>query len=271
MLSIVNVTHNIDNFLTIPDFIWNGIIKLLITTISGLIISYYTYTFLKKKNERTRVAGIILERRLLIYQDFLKVVNKLGCKKLMPGEAGYSILDIIEKTGFTNPNNTLVEYSQIFDNRHTYAEFFHSFEQTFFESKLYLDDNSVKQLYYMQSWFALVNSLLISIEQQLRNLSVEIQSRQKYVLDKMTLTIGTIMDDEISEMCFTLEQIFTDNVRDLKLTRRKRSFLNKDFFIAEDGYIMKRMKSSVLSKKENILKMQTVFLYLALGSDEDIH
>jgi hypothetical protein len=34
---------------------------------------------------------------------------------------------------------------------------------------------------------------------------------------------------------------------------------------------MKRMKSSVLSKKENILKMQTVFLYLALGSDEDIH
>jgi hypothetical protein len=47
----------------LPQFMWEGIFNVIITLGAGLIIAFVTTFYLKKKDEITRVSGVILEKR----------------------------------------------------------------------------------------------------------------------------------------------------------------------------------------------------------------
>ena len=48
----------------LPDNVVNNIFTTINTLICGLIVAFFTSTFLKKKEERTRIAGVIVEKRI---------------------------------------------------------------------------------------------------------------------------------------------------------------------------------------------------------------
>lgn len=56
--------ETINSFLGLPQFMWEGIFNIIIALGAGLIIAFVTTFYLKKKDEITRVAGIILEKRV---------------------------------------------------------------------------------------------------------------------------------------------------------------------------------------------------------------
>lgn len=49
---------------SMPKFMWNNIFTVINTLVCGLIVAFFTSTFLKKKEERTRIAGVIVEKRI---------------------------------------------------------------------------------------------------------------------------------------------------------------------------------------------------------------
>ena len=49
--------QTIDFINTIPEFMWNNIFSAISTLGCGLIVAYFTSTFLKKKEERTRMTA----------------------------------------------------------------------------------------------------------------------------------------------------------------------------------------------------------------------
>ncbi|MDY5498390.1 MAG: hypothetical protein SPF99_10495 [Anaerobutyricum sp.] len=55
----------------IPEFMWSNIFTVINTLICGLIVAFFTSTFLKKKEERTRIAGVIVEKRINSEQEVL--------------------------------------------------------------------------------------------------------------------------------------------------------------------------------------------------------
>jgi len=48
-------------YLGYPVFLWEGLINFSSIIVAGLIIAFITTFYLKKKDESTRVAGVILE------------------------------------------------------------------------------------------------------------------------------------------------------------------------------------------------------------------
>ena len=56
---------------SIPEFMWNNIFSVISTLGCGLIVAFFTSTFLKKKEERTRIAGVIVEKRINSEQEIL--------------------------------------------------------------------------------------------------------------------------------------------------------------------------------------------------------
>lgn len=64
--------HIIDFVNSIPEFMWNNIFTVLNTLICGLIVALFTSTFLKKKEERTRIARIFTtpERFSKFFHEF---------------------------------------------------------------------------------------------------------------------------------------------------------------------------------------------------------
>ncbi|MBS6517374.1 MAG: hypothetical protein KH353_04150 [Clostridium sp.] len=60
----------------IPEFMWNNIFTVINTLICGLIVALFTSTFLKKKEERTRIAGVIVEKRINSEQEVLHFLER---------------------------------------------------------------------------------------------------------------------------------------------------------------------------------------------------
>lgn len=60
----------------LPDNVVNNIFTTINTLICGLIVAFFTSTFLKKKEERTRIAGVIVEKRINSEQDIYTIWNK---------------------------------------------------------------------------------------------------------------------------------------------------------------------------------------------------
>lgn len=58
-------------FSAVPEFMWNNIFTVINTLICGLLVAFFTSTFLKKKEERARIAGVIVEKRINSEQDVL--------------------------------------------------------------------------------------------------------------------------------------------------------------------------------------------------------
>lgn len=71
----------IDFINTIPGFMWNNIFTVINTLFCGLIVALFTSMFLKKKEERTRIAGIIVEKRINSEQEVLHFLNMSCLRK----------------------------------------------------------------------------------------------------------------------------------------------------------------------------------------------
>lgn len=60
-----------DEFLGYPLFLWEGLASALSTMMAGLVIAVVTTFYLKKRDEITRVSGVILEKRVNSEQEIL--------------------------------------------------------------------------------------------------------------------------------------------------------------------------------------------------------
>jgi len=65
-----------EEFLNLPVFIWENVFTVINTLVCGLIVASFTSTFLKKREERTRIAGVILEKRINSEQEILTYLEK---------------------------------------------------------------------------------------------------------------------------------------------------------------------------------------------------
>ena len=67
-----------------PEFFWQGIFSLTSTLIAGLIIAFVTTFYLKKKDEITRVAGVVLEKRINSEQSILDFLENASFSLELP-------------------------------------------------------------------------------------------------------------------------------------------------------------------------------------------
>ena len=93
------MTQTPELFLSLPEFVWSGIFNVISTLIVGLIIAFVTTFYLKRKDEITRVAGVILEKRVNSSQEILHFLEKLSFKKELAKDKEkilYELLDRME-------------------------------------------------------------------------------------------------------------------------------------------------------------------------------
>ena len=114
----------------------NNVFTAINTLICGLIVAFFTSTFLKKKEERTRIAGVIVEKRLNSEQE---------------------VLHYLEKALFK-------EEATIFLSREKYSEFYHELEDKIMIHKLWLDDEVKEHLVFMQLYFDIFNIIPLMIK-----------------------------------------------------------------------------------------------------------
>ena len=142
----------------LPIFIWENIFAVINTLVCGLIVALFTSTFLKKKEERTRIAGVILEKRINSEQELLTYLEKQLFKEEINIENSskydVEITEFLSSFDLPVPYERNVQYAVVFKNMTAFEKFFRGFEEEFQKRRLWLDKEVREHLVFMQMYFS---------------------------------------------------------------------------------------------------------------------
>lgn len=256
-------------FLSLPEFMWNGIFNIIVTLGAGLIIAFVTTFYLKKKDEITRVAGVILEKRVNTSQEILNYLEKLSFKKEFKTGDEFDLYKILKEYDFHLPYEPHLQYSEVFESMDNFREFFHGFENIIATNKLWLNTKVRDHLFFMQGYFANINALIIlagrvPVPKEMA-LSVEDVNA---IANSTILPIGITLDYEISELISELETLIVDSVYNLDLKRPKNTPVRNTFLNNDVKNIQKKLKKTLLyTEQEKYASLVSTTVYEYLGEE----
>jgi hypothetical protein len=157
------LNESINIFWGLPQFMWEGIFNIIISLGAGLIIAFVTTFYLKRKDEVTRVEGVILEKRVNSMQEILNYLEKLSFHRELHNGRETEWYILLSSFELSLPNGPHLQYSDIFSNLEEFREFFKGFEGIIAKNKLWMDEKVRFHLALMQGYFSWINALLVSI------------------------------------------------------------------------------------------------------------
>lgn len=213
-----------NSFLGLPQFMWEGIFNIIITLGAGLIIAFVTTFYLKKKDEITRVAGVILEKRVNSEQKILDFLEDLAFHKELHNGKEKEWLTLPKEYELTVPHEPHLQYSDVFSSVDKFREFFRDFERIITTNKLWMGKKVRFHLALMQAYFSWINALLVGITR------IPLPENKRLTdkdIDKLSATlllqVAITLDHEISGLMEELESLIVDSVYKLDLKRPRKS------------------------------------------------
>ena len=260
---------------SIPEFMWENIFTVINTLMCGLIIAIFTSTFLKKKEERTRIAGVIVEKRINSEQEVLHFLEQELFKEEINIEnsSKYDIFfsDMLEEYGLPDPYDGNMQYARIFTSFERYEQFFHAFEDQIMSHKLWLDTKVRTHLVFMQLYFSVFNTIPSMVKRIPLPQEQELTDDEFYrVCNNVLLLLGMSCDAEINSFMSELDELIVDSVYKLELKRPKKSMMRDNMYNVDMKKCWKRiMRKTILGKAQrNIFQLIMDTVYALKGIDE---
>lgn len=263
-----------NTFFGLPQFIWEGIFNVIITLGTGMIIAFLTTFYLKKKDEITRVSGVILEKRVNSEQEILDYLEKLSYHLELHNGKEKEWYELLKEFNLSLPHGSHLQYSDVFTSVDRFREFFKGFEEIITRNKLWMGKKVRFHLTLMQAYFSRINALTISItrlplpedkaltEEELRKLS-----------RILLLLVGITLDHEVNGLLAELETLIVDSVYKLDLKRPRKSVTRNGMLNSDMLNISKELEEHTLlgvnREKYFALMMTQVYQYKGIDPDGD--
>ncbi|GAA3902594.1 hypothetical protein GCM10022228_11220 [Halomonas cibimaris] len=217
--------------LNLPVFIWEAVANFASILLAGLIIAFVTTFYLKKKDERTRVAGVILEKRVDAQQEILRFMESSTQKFEVRQNEASLLRELLLKLDMHLPYDPHVQYADIFTSTKKFREFAHGvqgFEGLLEKHKLWLDVKVRRHILTMQAYFASINALLISFNRVPLPKNITLSEKDFTELsDRLLWMLGAVLDEEFNRLVMDLEVLLVGSIYKLDLTRPKAGIFAK--------------------------------------------
>lgn len=260
---------------SIPEFMWDNIFTVINTLICGLIVAFFTSTFLKKKEERTRIAGVIVEKRINSEQDVLHFLEHELFKEEINIEnsSKYDMVfsDLLDAYGLPNPHKGHIQYARVFVSFDKFDLFFHAFEDKIMTHKLWLDTKVRTHLVFMQLYFGIFNTIPLMVKRIPLPQGKELTDEEfKTVCNKVLHLLGISCDGEINEFMSELDELIVDSVYKLELKRPRKSMMRGNMYNVDMDKCLKRVmrKTIVGVGQKNIFRLVMDTVYQTKGINE---
>lgn len=261
-------------FLNIPEYMWGHIFTVVNTLICGLIVAFFTSTFLKKKEERTRIAGVIVEKRINSEQNILHFLEtalfkeELTKKNSSKYDAEYA--ELLKQFNLPDPYEGHMQYARVFKSQKDFECFIDEFEELIIENKLWLDSKVRFHLVFMQIYFGFFRSIPLMVKRIPLPRGNELTDREfTKVCDRILLLLGSSFDFEINYLMSELDELIVTSVYKLDLKRPKKSIMRKNLFNVDIEKCKKRFskKTYLGTSIEDIFEFIMNAVYAVKGID----
>lgn len=265
--------ETVSSFLGLPQFMWEGIFNIIITLGAGLIIAFVTTFYLKKKDEITRVAGVILEKRVNSEQEILDYLEKLSFHLELHNGKEKEWYELLASYDLTLPHGPHLQYSDAFSNVEKFRGFFKGFEEVISRNKLWMGKKVRFHLALMQGYFSWINALLIGIT---RVPLPEDKKLTEQDLEKLSgtllLQVAITLDDEINGLLAELETLIVESIYKLDLKRPRKSMTRNGMLNVEMIKILRELDNNTLLgvNREKYFALMMTQVYAYKGVDLEV-
>lgn len=236
-----------DEYFGYPLFLWQGLTTALSTLIAGLIIAIVTTFYLRKRDEITRVAGVILEKRINSQQVILSQIEAMSYSVQMPEHEAKQYIALLDQLVLPIPNAPLVQYAEVFRDLERFHQFQKSFEQMISSHKLWLSEKVRFHLHLMQGYLAWINAgLLVSQQVPLPDRCQLTDEDQNKISSTLLKLQGVVLDDEFKGLIAKLDILMVDSIYHLNIRRPKRSLMRNGFWNRESKKLLKTLDRKTL-------------------------
>ncbi len=259
-------------FLSLPEFVWQGIFSLASTLIAGLIIAFVTTFYLKKKDETTRVAGVILEKRINSEQTILDFLENASFSLEMPAKNRGVLYELMSAHELELPHDPHLQYARVFSSNASFHEFFRSFEQYVSRNKLWLSQEVRFHLELMQGYLSWINASALVLQRIPLPDGVHLtEAETEKISDQIILMQGITLDGEFKGLIAELEVLMVDSIYHLRLDRVKKSLMRNGFKNRDTLKIYKILdKETVLgAQREKLIALIALIVYHTKGLDPE--
>lgn len=257
-------------FLSYPEFVWQGLFSLGSTLIAGLIIAFVTTFYLKKKDERTRVAGVILEKRINSEQTILDFLENASLTVEMPRRTSQELHELMDAYELNLPHGPNLQYATVFSSNSAFQDFFRAFEQQVSRNKLWLSKEVRFHLELMQGYFSWLNASALMMQRIPLPDGVHLTDDEiEKLADKIILIQGISLDSEFKGLIAHLEVLMVDSIYHLKIDRIKRSLMRNGFLNRDTTKLIKILDEKTLlgTQREQLIALIAAAVYSIKGLD----
>lgn len=220
----------VETYLGYPVFVLQGVVSLIGTVVAGVLIGFFTTFYLKRKDESTRVAGVILEKRVDAQHQILNFLESSSQKLEMIQPFSESVRELLQDFDFELPYDPHIQYADIFTSVEKYRLFFHGFEELVSKHRLWLDPKTRYQMFLMQAYFAAINAMMLAFNRIPLPEGVHLSMKELNELsDQLILMVGIVIDAEFNQLIMDLDVLMVRSIYKLNLARPKDSYLSNGF------------------------------------------
>lgn len=232
-------------YLGYPIFLWQGLISFVSVLIAGLLVAFITTFYLKRKDESTRVAGVILEKRVNAQHEILRYTEDSSQKLEMRQPAAGAMKELMDDHALALPYDPYIQYADIFTSVDKFRVFFKEFEELFAKHKLWLDPKVRHQMLLMQAYFSAINASLVVFNRIPLPAAIVLTADEMDSLsDRLLLVLGAALDAEFNDLLMDLEVLMVNSIYKLDLSRPKSSY----FAQRRDNKEAKKVEQFLLKK-----------------------
>lgn len=243
---VMSLNMSINTFFDLlPVFVWNGVFSFVTALVVGLIIAFVTTFYLKKRDEMTRVSGVILEKRVNAEQKILDFLAGVSFHREMPRKDSEHYYEFLKAWEFRLPHGRNLQYSDVFGSAKKFRDFFKGFEEIISTNTLWMGERVRLHLTLMQMYFSCINTLLVALQRVPLPDGQHLSSDEfEQLSDTLVLLVAVTLDDEIGGLLAHLEVLMVDSVYRLDIRRPKKSLMRNGLLNRDTSKIFRELSDN---------------------------
>lgn len=258
------ITHLLES---IPQYMGEAIVGFVTITIAGLIVGYLSSKYFAHIAEKTRVEGILYEKRIPIYKEIFSRLDNMNQLRTIKHENIAAILSLIDRTGIKVSKRASYQVAGIFTDHAMMREDILALDRYISENRLYYDEEVYKQLLVFQNYIVpYLHFYAIYYE------AVTSFTDDEVIIDKaaqlMYTALGVILSEDLGEQVLNTLDVIRVSLNSVDFKRRKMPRYDYSFFNDKNEFIMSHLlKTVVFTRNHEIQELITLFATQAIVAD----
>lgn len=241
---------------TLPDYFGKGVLTLLVTTVGGIIVAWFTTKYFSRRSEINVVEATLLKRKLDIYEELTAKLELLKDMVIISSDVQQEALKGLGNLKFNYNVQQANQLFKIFCSPQDFTNEFLAIDKYIATKRLYFDEQVQIQTLCLMNYLGCIRRLLVMYEEQFIDLQIPLEQKIVLTSERILITqLGIILQQELSDQIDKVVSTIKVSIQNLSFAHREELGHTYDYYNSPDGPIMSQLMGTTLFTQREEIKL----------------